>query len=98
MDRLKLIKKIAERKKAEDRVFKAAIVALDERKAQIKVQKKLNAMNNRMVPAKERVTTSSLECFSPENMYHSEKDTARFLEGHSIMDAYNENKRLDSWD
>jgi hypothetical protein len=94
MDRLKLIKKIAEKQKAEKRVFAAAIVALDERKALIKEQKKLQ----KTIPAAERVTKSSLDCFSEENMYYSEKDTGRFLDGHPIMDAYNENKRLDSWD
>ena len=40
-------------------------------------------------------SASSLECFSPENMYYSDKDTARFLEGSSYMDAYNANKSAD---
>jgi len=44
---------------------------------------------------KAAATTSSLECFKEENMYYSEKDTARFLENTSYVDAYNANKIAD---
>ena len=44
---------------------------------------------------KAAATTSSLECFKEENMYYSEKDTARFLENSSYVDAYNANKFAD---
>ena len=37
----------------------------------------------------------SVDFNSPENMYYSEKDTARYLEGTSYMDAYNANKAAD---
>jgi len=36
-----------------------------------------------------------LDCFKEENMYYSEKDTARFLENSSYVDAYNANKMAD---
>ena len=39
--------------------------------------------------------SGSLDLNRPENMYYSEKDTARFLEGTSYMDAYNANKSAD---
>tara|TARA_B100001057_G_scaffold412891_1_gene429210 strand:- start:683 stop:955 length:273 start_codon:yes stop_codon:yes gene_type:complete len=44
---------------------------------------------------KAAATTSSLECFKPENMYHSDKDTERFLENSPYMEAYNANRMAD---
>ena len=40
-------------------------------------------------------SVGNLDLNSPENMYYSDKDTARFLESSSIMDAYNANKFSD---
>ena len=37
----------------------------------------------------------SLDFNREENMYYSEKDTAKFLENSSYMDAYNANKSAD---
>ena len=37
----------------------------------------------------------SLDLNRPENMYHSDKDNARFLADSSYMDAYNANKMAD---
>jgi hypothetical protein len=92
-DRLKMIKQIAERKAAEAKSFKDTIRALDERKAVIKAHQKLT----KSVKKAGTQAPSSLECFSQENMYYSDKDTARFLEGSSIMDAYTEMKNNDNW-
>jgi len=39
--------------------------------------------------------SGSLDLNRPENMYYSEKDTARFLENTPYMDAYNANKAAD---
>ena len=44
---------------------------------------------------KAAATTSSLECFKPDNMYYSDKDTERFLENSSYMDAYKANRSAD---
>ena len=39
----------------------------------------------------------SLDCNSPENMYYSDKDTARYLEGTSYMDAFEASKLDQEW-
>ena len=39
--------------------------------------------------------SGSLDLNRPENMYYSDKDTARFLENTPYMDAYNANKAAD---
>jgi hypothetical protein len=96
IDRLALIKQSAERiaaKRAEEASFQESIRRLDERKAAIKAHQKLT----KTVKKAGTQAPSSLECNEPRNMYYSDKDTAKFLEGSSIMDAYNANKFIDDW-
>ncbi len=49
----------------------------------------------KQVKKAEHLKSGSLDLNRPENMYYSDKDTARFLEGTSYMDAYNANKMAD---
>lgn len=100
LERLELIKQSAKRvaakraaKTKEEESFKQSIRNLDERKAAIKAHQKLT----KIVKKAGTQAPSSLECNSPKNMYWSEKETARYLEGTSIMDAYNANKFIDDW-
>ena len=102
MDRLALIKKSALKAKAkklnttvEELEFQESIRKLDERKAKIKEEAKLHKKLTKAVKKAGHQTASSLECFTPENMYYSDKDTARFLENSSYMDAYNANRSAD---
>lgn len=98
MDRLKMIQAAAEKAKAkrqEEADFQAAIVKLDARKAAIKEEMKLHKKLTASVKKAGKAMPGSLDFNRPENMYYSEKDTARYLEGTSYMDAYNANKSAD---
>ena len=98
MDRLKMIKAAAEKaraKRQEEADFQAAIVKLDARKAAIKEEMKLHKKLTASVKKAGKAMPGSLDFNRPENMYYSEKDTARYLEGTSYMDAYNANKSAD---
>jgi len=98
MDRLKMIKAAAEKaraKRQEEADFQAAIVKLDARKAAIKEEMKLHKKLTASVKKAGKAMPGSLDFNRPENMYYSEKDNARYLEGTSYMDAYNANKSAD---
>lgn len=99
MDRLKMIKAAAEKAKAkrnEEAEFQATIRRMDARKAQIKAeQKKLKKDLTAQIKKAGHLKSGSLDFNRPENMYYSDKDTARYLEGTSYMDAYNANKSAD---
>jgi len=102
MNRLDIIKQAAQKAKAkqqnttvEELEFQETVRKLDERKAKIKEEMKLHKKLTRSVQKAGKQTASSLECFAPENMYYSEKDTERFLENSSYMDAYNANRSAD---
>lgn len=94
MNRLEIIKQIAE-KKAEEKQFKQMIVNLDARKAAKKEEIKLHKKLTKSVKKAGHQSVGSLDLNSPENMYYSDKDTERFLENSGIMDAYNANKFSD---
>ncbi len=94
MNRLEMIKKIAE-KKNEEKSFQETIRALDARKAAIKEEVKLHKKLTRAVKKAGHQSVGSLDLNAPENMYYSDKDTERFLENSGIMDAYNANKFSD---
>ena len=96
MDRLALIKQIAE-KKAEEKSFQETIRKLDARKAAIKEKTKLHKKLTQSMKKAGHQSVGNLEMNAPENMYYSDKDTARFLENSSIMDAYNAQKFTDEW-
>lgn len=99
MDRLKMIKAAAEKAKAkrnEEAEFQATIRRMDARKAQIKAeQKKLKKDLTAQIKKAGHLKSGSLDFNRPENMYYSDKDTARYLEGTSYMDAYEANKFAD---
>ena len=99
MDRLKMIKAAAEKAKAkrnEEAEFQATIRRMDARKAQIKAeQKKLKKDLTAQIKKAGHLKSGSLDFNRPENMYYSDKDTARYLEGTSYMDAYEANKSAD---
>lgn len=90
MDRLALIKKIAE-KQREEKQFQESIAKLDARKAAIKATRKLT----KTVKAAGRQAPSSLDCFSSENMYYTDKQNQEFLDGSSYMDTYRATKFSD---
>ena len=99
MDRLKMIKAAAEKanaKRNEEAEFQATIRRMDARKAQIKAeQKKLKKDLTAQIKKAGHLKSGSLDFNRPENMYYSDKDTARYLEGTSYMDAYEANKIAD---
>jgi|TARA_R110000851_G_scaffold271736_3_gene424380 hypothetical protein len=102
MNRLDIIKQAAQKAKAkklnttvEELQFQESIVKLDARKVALKEEMKLHKKLTRSVQKAGHQTAGSLDCFKEENMYHSEKDTARFLENSSYMDAYNANRSAD---
>ena len=69
---------------------------MDARKAQIKAeQKKVKKDLTAQIKKAGHLKSGSLDFNRPENMYYSDKDTARYLEGTSYMDAYEANKFAD---
>ena len=98
MDRLAMIKAAAEKanaKRKEEADFQASIKALDKRKAEKKAEMKLHKKLTASVKKAGKQMPGSLDFNSPENMYHSDKDIARYLEGTSYIDAYNANRSAD---
>lgn len=98
MNRLALIKAVAEKqkkKREEEAEFQASIQRLDARKAAKKEEMKLHRKLTQQVKKAGKDSPGSLDCFKEENMYYSDKDTERYLEGSSYMDAYNANKSAD---
>lgn len=98
MNRLALIKAVAEKqkkKREEEAEFQASIQRLDARKAAKKEEMKLHRKLTQQVKKAGKDSPGSLDCFKEENMYYSDKDTERYLEGTSYMDAYNANKSAD---
>ncbi len=98
MNRLALIKAVAEKqkkKREEEAEFQASIQRLDARKAAKKEEMKLHKKLTQQVKKAGKDSPGSLDCFKEENMYYSDKDTERYLEGSSYMDAYNANKSAD---
>ena len=98
MNRLDLIKQAAIKAKAkqnEEAEFQASIQRLDARKAAKKEEMKLHKKLTQQVKKAGKDSPGSLDCFKEENMYYSDKDTERYLEGTSYMDAYNANRSAD---
>ena len=102
MSRLDLIKQSALKAKAkklnttvEEVEFQEAVQKLDARKAAKKEEMKLHKKLTRSMKKAAKDSPGSLDCFKEENMYYSDKDTARYLEGTTYMDAYNANKSAD---
>ena len=97
-NRLDLIKAAAEKakkKREEEAEFQASIRRLDARKAAKKEEMKLHKRLTAQVKKAGKDSVGSLDLNTPENMYYSDKDTERYLESSSYMDAYNANKSAD---
>jgi CRISPR/Cas system-associated protein Cas5 (RAMP superfamily) len=81
--------------------MKDIIQNLDARKAAIKIKQKEEMKLHKKLTASVKKAgkqmPGSLDFNSPDNMYYSEKSTERFLENHSIMDAYNASKLDQEW-
>ncbi len=114
VDRLQLIKQAAQKAEAkklgltlEQYEGKLICDKLDARKAAAKAAEKIRKKEERKI-AKDltgqvkkagHLSSGGLDFNRAENMYYSDKDNARFLEGSSYMDAYNANKSADGdWD
>ena len=81
----------------EEMEMKDIIKKLDERKAKVKEEMKLHKKLTKSVKKAGKQMPGSLDFNSPENMYHSDKDTARDLEDTQYMDAYNASKIDQEW-
>ena len=108
--RLAMIKKAAQRAEAkrtgkslEEIEMQHIIKTMDKRKVKIKAEEKLRKKEQRKI-AKDltgqvkkagHLSKGGLDFNRSENMYYSDKNTARFLENSSYMDAYNANKSAD---
>jgi hypothetical protein len=110
MNRIEMIKKAAMKVQAgklglslEQYEGKLICDRLDARKLAAKAAEKLRKKEERkikkdltgQVKKAGHLSKGGLDFNSPENMYYSDKENARFLESSSIMDAYNANKSAD---
>ena len=102
MDRLSLIKKIAEAKQQkikEEIEFQESIKRLDARKKAAKeAEKKALKEHKRLTASVKKAgkaAPGSFDMFKPENMYYSDKEVSSYLESSSYIDAYNANKSAD---
>lgn len=84
--------KFKEEKEMKDIVFK-----LDARKAKLKEEMKLHKKLTASVKKAGKQMPGSLDFNSPENMYYTEKDTHRYLQDTSYMDAYAASKLDQEW-
>ena len=84
MDRLAMIKAAAEKAQ-----IKKAIKDVANRKAAIKAEMKLHKKLTKSMKKAGHQAPSSLESFSEENMYYTEKETRDYLAGTSYMETYN---------
>ena len=91
MNRIEMIKKAAEKSE-----IKNAIKNLNARKAEIKSKLKEHSKLTQSVKKAEHQAPKSLEAFSHENMYYSDKEIHRYLEGSQIMESYSAMKN--DWD
>ena len=110
VNRMDLIRQAALKVKArkenttvEELLFQESVVKLDQRKVDMKAAAKAQRLEDRKI-AKDltgqvkkagHLSSGGLDFNRAENMYYSDKDTARFLENSSYMDAYNANKSAD---
>ena len=85
----------------EEKEMQDIITNLDTRKAAIKEQQREEMRLHKKLTASVKKAgkqmPGSLDFNSPENMYHSQKDIDRYLEGTSYMDAYESSKLDQEW-
>ncbi len=92
MDRLKLIKAAAEKAQ-----IKKAINDVANRKAAIKAEMKLHKKLTKSVKKAEHQAPKSLEAFSEENLYYTERETQDYLAGTSYMETYQSMRSQDDY-
>jgi len=92
MSRIDIIKQAAEKAQ-----MKKVIKDLDSRKAAIKEEMKLHKKLTKSVKKAEHLAPKSLEAFSEENLYYSDRETQDFLSGTSIMENYEAMRSQDEY-
>jgi len=103
MNRLELIKQAALRAKAkklnttvEELEFQEAWKTSDKRRAQAKVNAKRQTKLTKQVKKAAHQAAGHLECFKPENMHYSDRETQDYLRGTSYFENYQSMKN--DWD
>jgi hypothetical protein len=92
MDRMKLIKQAAEKAQ-----IKKAMGNIAARKAAIKAEMQLHKKLTKSVKKAEHQAPKSLEAFSEENLYYTERETQDYLAGTSYMETYNAMRSQDDY-
>ena len=92
MDRMKLIKQAAEKAQ-----IKKAMGNVAARKAAIKAEMRLHKKLTKSVKKAEHQAPKSLEAFSEENLYYTERETQDYLAGTSYMETYNAMRSQDDY-
>jgi len=76
----------------EQKEMQDIIANLDARKSKIKEEMKLHKKLTASVKKAGKQSPGGLDCFKEENMYYSQKDITRYLDGTSYMDAFEASK------
>ena len=92
MNRLEMIKAAAEKAQV-----KRAISNIATRKKSIKEEMKLHKKLTKSMNKAGHQAPSSLESFSEENMYYTERETKDYLAGTSIMETYEAMRTQDEY-
>ena len=92
MNRLELIKAAAEKAQ-----IKKAINNVAARKAALKSEMKLHKKLTKSVKKAEHQAPKSLEAFSEENLYYTDKETKDYLAGTSYMETYESMRSQDEY-
>jgi hypothetical protein len=92
MDRMKLIKQAAEKAQ-----IKRAVTNIATRKAAIKAEMRLHKKLTNSVKKAEHQAPKSLEAFSEENLFYTERETQDYLAGTSYMETYNAMRSQDEY-
>jgi hypothetical protein len=86
----------AARTKKSKEEMKRLIKEIDQRKKEKKEEMRLHKKLSAAAKNKEDNGPKSLDCFKEENMYYSEKEISRYLEGTSYMETWQSMKN--NWD
>jgi len=92
MNRLELIKAAAEKAQ-----IKKAIKNVAARKAALKAEMKLHKKLTKSVKKAEHQAPKSLEAFSEDNLYYSDRETKDYLAGTSYMETYESMRSQDDY-
>jgi len=92
MNRIEMIKAAAEKGQIKKAIGNVAI-----RKKSIKEEMKLHKKLTKSMKKAGHQAPSSLEAFTPENMYYTDKETQEFIAGSSIMETYQSMRNQDEY-